>query len=82
MPMPCLKLLFLPHGLPWPSGGDRITIKPEPEILGRLRAADVNGACVIAGRRLWAAGLVADPGPRPEECNGISALVLISPPCV
>ena len=58
-----LKLLFLPHGLPWPSGGDRITIKPEPEILGRLRAADVNGACVIAGRRLWAAGLVPMPGP-------------------
>ena len=58
-----LKLLFLPHGLPSSSGGEKIPIKPEPEILGRLRSADVDGACTIAARRLRAAGLVPMPGP-------------------
>lgn len=58
-----LKLLFLPHGLRSSSGGEKIPIKPEPEILSRLRATDVEGACTIAARRLRAAGLVPMPGP-------------------
>jgi CRISPR-associated protein Csx17 len=58
-----LKLLFLPHRLSWASDGERVTIKPEPEVLGRLRAADVNGAYAIAARRLRAAGFVSMPGP-------------------
>ena len=65
-----LKLFFLPHGLSWPSGGDRITIKPEPEILVRLRVSDVDGACVIAARRLRAAGFVPMPGPRSGGMQG------------
>jgi CRISPR-associated protein Csx17 len=58
-----LKLLFLPHRLSWASDGERVTIKPEPEVLGRLRAADVNGAYALAARRLRAAGFVSMPGP-------------------
>jgi CRISPR-associated protein Csx17 len=58
-----LKLLFLPRGLSWPDGAERIAIKPEPEILGRLRAADVERACAIGARRLRASGLLPMPGP-------------------
>jgi CRISPR-associated protein Csx17 len=58
-----LKLLFLPHRLSWPAGAEGITVKPEPEILGRLRSGDVQGACDIAARRLWASGVVPMPGP-------------------
>ncbi len=61
-----LKLLFLPQKLSWPSDGESIAIKPEPEILGRLRAADVEGAYAIAVRRLRAVGLVPMPGPTSE----------------
>lgn len=39
-----------------PPGG--IAVKPEPAILGRLRANDVQAACVLAARRLRASGLV------------------------
>ncbi len=58
-----LKLLFLPHRLSWPAGAEGITVKPEPEILGRLRSGDVQGACEIGARRLRASGVVPMPGP-------------------
>jgi CRISPR-associated protein Csx17 len=58
-----LKLLFLPHKLSWPAVAEAITIKPETEILGRLRSGDVQGACEIAARRLRASGVVPMPGP-------------------
>jgi CRISPR-associated protein Csx17 len=58
-----LKLLFLPHKLSWSLGVEGVTVKPEPEILGRLRAGDANGACQIATRRLKASGFVPMPGP-------------------
>jgi CRISPR-associated protein Csx17 len=58
-----LKLLFLPHKLPWPTDDERVAVRPEPEILGRLRASDVEGACAIAARRLRATGLVPMPAP-------------------
>jgi CRISPR-associated protein Csx17 len=58
-----LKLLFLPRKLSWPAGAEGVTVKPESEILGRLRASDVNGACAIAARRLRASGFVPMPGP-------------------
>jgi CRISPR-associated protein Csx17 len=61
-----LKLLFLPHKLSWPAGAEAITIKPDPEILGRLRSGDVQGACEIAARRLRASGVVPMPGPTPR----------------
>jgi CRISPR-associated protein Csx17 len=34
-----------------------VAVRPEPAILARLRAADVQGACDIAARRLRAAGV-------------------------
>lgn len=58
-----LKLLFLPDKLSWPVGTEGVIVKPEPEILGRLRAQDIHGACQIAARRLWASGVVPMPGP-------------------
>lgn len=58
-----LKLVFLPRKLSWPAGTEGVTVKPEPEILGRLRAGDVNGAYAIAVRRLRASGFVPMPGP-------------------
>jgi CRISPR-associated protein Csx17 len=58
-----LKLLFLPRKISWPAGTEGVAVKPEPEILGRLRADDVNGACAIAACRLRASGLVPMPGP-------------------
>lgn len=58
-----LKLLFPPRKLSWPAGTEGVTVKPKPEILGRLRAGDVNGACEIATRRLRASGFVPMPGP-------------------
>jgi CRISPR-associated protein Csx17 len=58
-----LKLLFLPDKLSWPAGTEGVIVKPEPEILGRLRARDVDGACLIAARRLRASGVVPMPGP-------------------
>jgi CRISPR-associated protein Csx17 len=57
-----LKLLFLPHGLAWPVDAAAVTVRPEPEILGRLRAGDPGGACRIATRRLRASGFVPMPG--------------------
>ena len=60
---PLLKLLFLPRKVSWPADTEGIAVKPEPEILGRLRAGDVNGACTIAARRLRASGFVPMPGP-------------------
>jgi len=67
-----LKLTLLPGKLEWakrrtetvlrinsPRLGDApggIAVKPDPAILARLRAADVQGACDIAVRRLQAAG--------------------------
>jgi CRISPR-associated protein Csx17 len=61
-PYAVLKLVFLPHSLLWPAGTAGVTVKPEPEILGRLRANDVNGACQIATHRLRASGVVPMPG--------------------
>ncbi|MBI3796506.1 MAG: type I-U CRISPR-associated protein Csx17, partial [Deltaproteobacteria bacterium] len=58
-----LKLLFLPRKLSWPTGTEGVIVKSEPEILGRLRAGDVNGACQIAARRLRASGFIPMPGP-------------------
>jgi CRISPR-associated protein Csx17 len=58
-----LKLLFLPHRLSWPAGAEGIAVKSEPEILGRLRSGDVQGACEIAARRLRASGVVPMPAP-------------------
>jgi CRISPR-associated protein Csx17 len=58
-----LKLLFLPAKLSWPVGTEGIMVKPEPEILGRLRARDMDAACQIAARRLRASGVVPMPGP-------------------
>lgn len=58
-----LKLLFLPDKLSWPVGTEGVIVKPEPEILGRLRVRDVDGACQIAARRLRASGVVPMPGP-------------------
>jgi CRISPR-associated protein Csx17 len=57
-----LKLLFLPNKLSWPAGTEGIIVKPEPEILGRLRARDADGACQIAARRLRVSGIVPMPG--------------------
>lgn len=58
-----LKLVFLPHRLSWPVGAEGVSIKPEPDILGRLRAGEVKSACEIAARRLRASGYVPMPGP-------------------
>jgi CRISPR-associated protein Csx17 len=58
-----LKLLLLPRKLSWPVGTEGVSVKPEPEILGRLRAGDVKGACQIAARRLVVSGFVPMPGP-------------------
>ncbi len=58
-----LKLVFLPHRLSWPIGAEAVSVTPEPEILGRLHASDVDGACEIAVRRLRASGFVPMPGP-------------------
>jgi CRISPR-associated protein Csx17 len=59
-----LKLVFLPRPLSWPAGAVGVAMKPEPEILGRLRAHDVDGACQITNRRLRASGFVPMPGSR------------------
>jgi CRISPR-associated protein Csx17 len=61
-PYALLKLAFLPHRLSWPVGAEGVRVKPEPEILGRLRAGDAEGACEIAARRLRASGFVPMPG--------------------
>ncbi|MBI3245328.1 MAG: type I-U CRISPR-associated protein Csx17 [Deltaproteobacteria bacterium] len=58
-----LKLVFLPHRLSWPVGAEGVSIKPEPDILGRLRAGNVQGAGEIAARRLRASGFAPMPGP-------------------
>jgi CRISPR-associated protein Csx17 len=58
-----LKLVFLPHPVIWPAGSPGVMIRPEPEILGRLRAGAIGQACQIARRRLQAAGLIPMPGP-------------------
>lgn len=58
-----LKLLFLPHKLSWPVGAEGVSVTPEPEILGRLHAGDIDGACEIAARRLRASGFLPMPGP-------------------
>lgn len=58
-----LKLVFLPHQLSWPVGAEGVLIKPEPDILGHLRAGNVKSACEIAARRLRASGCVPMPGP-------------------
>jgi CRISPR-associated protein Csx17 len=57
-----LKLLFLPHQLSWPVGAAEVSVTPEPEILGRLNAGDVDGACAIALRRFRGIGLIPMPG--------------------
>jgi CRISPR-associated protein Csx17 len=71
-----LKLVFLPAplvarvdsqgrhqvSLDW-TGEVGVAVKPEPEILGRLKSGDVDQACQIAARRLRAAGFVPMPGP-------------------
>jgi CRISPR-associated protein Csx17 len=73
-----LKLTVLPWQLNWGFYKDRvilrtarrdesrITIKPERTIFYRLRAADIQGACEIAARRLRAAGLVPLATHRPD----------------
>jgi CRISPR-associated protein Csx17 len=48
--------------LDW-TGEVGVAVKPEPEILGRLKSGDVDQACQIAARRLRAAGFVPMPGP-------------------
>jgi len=58
-----LKLLFLPRGCVWPNGTDPVPVRPEPELLGRLRAGDLKAAVAIAVRRLRASGFVPMPGP-------------------
>jgi CRISPR-associated protein Csx17 len=62
-PYALLKLLFLPSELEWSREAAPVILKPEPEILGRLRAYDLEGACEGARRRLWANGLTPLPGP-------------------
>jgi CRISPR-associated protein Csx17 len=71
-----LKLLFLPAPLvarvdgqgryqlrlDW-TGEIGAAVKPEPEILSRLKSGDVDQACRIAAWRLQAAGFVPMPGP-------------------
>ena len=59
-----LKLLFLPGPLQWPAGAAGVSLRPEPEILARLRAGDPDSAALIAHRRLRASGLVPMPGPK------------------
>jgi len=61
-----LKLLFLPRRFALKSQSDGEPIRPEPAILGRLRAGDINGACEIAARRLRASGFVPMPGCLPS----------------
>jgi CRISPR-associated protein Csx17 len=53
-----LKLVFLPGPLRLRKVSEEVAISPEPEILGRLRAADRAGAARLAVRRLRASGLV------------------------
>lgn len=61
-----LKLLFLPEHLAMRSqGGAGSPVRPEPGILARLRAADIQGAAAIAARRLRVSGFVPMPGPGP-----------------
>jgi CRISPR-associated protein Csx17 len=62
-----LKLLFLPGPLPARTDEQEITVKPEPEILGRLRAGKLQEACEIAARRLRASGLIPLPGPTSQR---------------
>jgi CRISPR-associated protein Csx17 len=57
-----LKLLFLPFRLTPSNNSEPIPIRPEPEILGRLRAGRIDDALVIASRRLRASGLIPMPG--------------------
>lgn len=53
-----LKLLFLPHGLRWPPGSAAVSIRPEKNILSRLRSGDLDGAVAIAMRRLRSSGFM------------------------
>jgi CRISPR-associated protein Csx17 len=52
-----LKLVFLPGTLRLRKLSEEVSIAPEPEILGRLRAHDRAGAARLAIRRLQASGL-------------------------
>ncbi|WP_020476146.1 type I-G CRISPR-associated protein Cas8g1/Csx17 [Zavarzinella formosa] len=67
-----LKLCFLQGRLEWTKGKDEsilrinspwrrdvsagVIVKPEPTILAKLRAGDVQGACEVAARRLRVSG--------------------------
>ena len=63
-----LKLLFLPGGVP--VADDKIEVRPEPSILGLLRAGRVGDACVVASRRLYAAGLIPIQPQFPDRVDG------------
>lgn len=77
-----LKLLYMPSRDTFRTS-DGKPIRPEPEILGSLRARDVAGACDLAVRRLRASGLMPMPGPtsdgrqRPADfCGDVDPLRL------
>lgn len=57
-----LKLLYLPTRDAVRTA-DGKAVYPEPEILWRLRAHDLNGACALAAMRLRVSGLVPMPAP-------------------
>jgi len=63
-----LKLLFLPGGVP--VADDKIEVRPEPSVLGLLRAGRVGDACLVASRRLYAAGLVPIQPRFPDPVDG------------
>jgi CRISPR-associated protein Csx17 len=63
-----LKLLFLPQGVP--VAGEQIMVRPEPSILGLLRAGRVGDACRIACRRLYATGLAPVQPQFPDVTDG------------
>ena len=73
-----LKLLFLPGNLPGP-GGREVEVRPEPSILRLLRAGRAGQACLVAARRLYAAGLTPVQSRFPDGVDGtrLAAALLV-----
>lgn len=73
-----LKLVFLPDLAELP-GGDEVKIRPEPSILPLLLAGRIGDSCIVAQRRLYAAGLAPIRSRFPEDNNGarIAAALLL-----
>ena len=65
-----LKLLFLPHPIPGPNGGE-IEIRPEPGIIPLLCAGRVGDACALAQRRLGASGIRVVSSRFPDDLDGV-----------